>query len=104
MASPESRDITKEDIESLAEKLDAFAASLPTTERSLLALAISNAARAKAPREKAERFGNPFASTLGEAVSFAEGRLQVPAKIPTLNPGKLRAKDDDEFQGFSRKE
>ena len=95
--------ISREDVEALAERLEAFAASLPVAERALLGLAISNGARAnehQRPEERRHRFSSPLANLIAQATDFAEGRMTVPESIVTINPGKLRAKNDEEFLDF----
>jgi hypothetical protein len=103
MSTHEHKYITKEDIESLAEKLDAFAASLSSAERSLLGVTVYHAAKAAEQHGvKSHHFSTPFATSLGLAVKFSEHHLLVP-NIPTINPGKLLAKDDGPFQEHTEK-
>jgi hypothetical protein len=90
---------TREDVESLAEKLDAFAASLNDGERALLSRVIATAALATDTSEA--EFSGPLAANLARGANFAEGELAVP-KVPVINPGKLRAKDEELFQSLSR--
>jgi hypothetical protein len=95
--------ITREDVESLAEKIEVFAASLTPAERGLLGLAFSNGARHCDRTGAGHGFATPLSKLLAQATSFVEGRLTVPDSIVTINPGKLRAKEDTEFLGFGRK-
>jgi hypothetical protein len=105
MTETEGKPITRQDLEALAEKLEAFAASLPTTERSLLGLAISNAARSMEKTERVDQthFATPLSKLLAQATNFAEGRLSVPESVIKINPGKLRAKEEEEFHGFGNR-
>jgi hypothetical protein len=69
-----SDDVSQEEIESLAEKLDVFAASLPDRERDILAQVLSSAA------DSAETSG--FASSMGRymsATSFSMAMSVGPA-------------------------
>jgi hypothetical protein len=101
--SPNPTPITKQDVETLSEKMEVFAASLSAAERSLLGLAISNGAR-HVERASAHHFSTPLANLMAQATNFAEGKMTVPDSIVAINPGKLRAKDEEEFQGFKRQQ
>jgi hypothetical protein len=95
MNSAEQKYITREDVESLAEKLDALAHTLSSAERTLLGLAVTYAADAATGQGvRAHTLSTPLATRLALAAKFAPDHMLVP-NIPKINPGKLRAKDPE---------
>jgi len=95
MDAADHKYITREDVESLAEKLDALALTLNAAERTLLGLAVGHAAEAAAGQgAKGPAFSTPLAARLALATKFTPDHMLVP-NIPKINPGKLRAKDPE---------
>src|SRR5687767_14857940 len=100
MADDRDLEVSTSDIESLAEKLDAFAPSLSGNEREIL----SHVIRVAAQQAEAEvtgfalsEFRTPLASMLGRGVSATPTGATIPGAgqsgYPDLNPGGIRAKN-----------
>lgn len=93
--------VEHEDIESLAEKLDALAASMTEGERAALARVILNAASvSKAESGPVLQFSGPLATSLAQGANFT-GTGQAPPVIP-ISPGELRSKERVYFRGVTR--
>lgn len=88
-----------EDIESLAEKLDALAATMTLGERAALARVILNAASASRS-EKVSEFSGPLATSLAVGANFTR-KGQGPPVAP-ITAGELRSKDRVFFRGVTR--
>ena len=106
MAADANRSVTHEDVESLAEKLEAFGAGLSEGERAVLTRVISTAAVATEQAEEVQGYGvgfsNALALNLARGSSF-NGSALIPSQTPVINPGSLCAKDEELFQGFNLK-
>ena len=93
--------VRRQDIESLAEKLDALAASMTEGERAAFARVILNAASvAKSASQPVLTFSGPLATSLALGANFTEGAQATPVVPITL--GELRAKDRAYFRGVTR--
>jgi hypothetical protein len=104
MADEGTGPIAREDIESLAEKLDAFAAGLTEGERRARARVIATAAVATeggSGSVEGYAFSSPLALNLGRAASL--DLSPSGPDVGVINPGKIRAKDVNLFQGFERR-
>ncbi len=95
----EDLQVTQADVESLAEKLDAFAPSLSTNEREILSWVLRKAAMDAEDEVvgfAASSFGSPLGATLGRGIGLGPNGANLkgvgPAGMPNLNPGSLRAK------------
>lgn len=96
--------VKKEDIDSLAEKLDALAATMTEGERAALARVILNAAAATRSQDTSSQvlpgFAGPLASNLAMGSNFTpEGQGQP---IVPISPGQLRSKERVFFRGITR--
>jgi hypothetical protein len=99
--------VTQADVESLAEKLDAFAPSLSTNEREILSWVIRRAA-ADAGDEvvgfAASSYNSPLSATISRGIEMGPAGAILPGMgpggIPDLNPGKLRGKTSPNKPGF----
>lgn len=103
---PELVPVTREDIESLAEKLDGLAASMTNGERAALARVILNAAASTKSEDTTHYshpgFKGPLASNLALGSNFTpsgQGPPIVPIKL-----GELRSKERVFFRGVTRSE
>ena len=93
--------IRHEDIESLAEKLDALAASMKEGERVALARVILNAAStSKSETKPVSQFSGPLATSLARGANFKEDG-QLPPTVP-ISLGELRSKERVYFRGVTR--
>lgn len=103
--------VTEHDVESLAEKLDALAASMSAGERAALARVILNAASASKAQAKGDKhepagsgshvtFSGPLATSLALGSNFSPTGQGSPV-IP-INPGELRSKERVFFRGITR--
>jgi hypothetical protein len=95
----ESLEVNSEQVEALAEKLEAFASSLTVEEREILSYVLNEAA-SNAGEEVTgyafEQFSSPVASNLGRGVNMTGGVASLPLAGPGLEkikPGSLRAKE-----------
>jgi len=94
-------DVHHEDIEALAEKLDALAASLTAGERAALARVILNAASvARSESGPVLQFSGPLATSLAVGANFTETGQSKP--IVPISAGELRSKDRAFFPGITR--
>ncbi len=91
--------VGREDIESLAEKLDALAVTLNEGERAALARVILNAASASRT-EKVSDFTGPLATSLGVGANFTPKGQGSP--VAPITPAELRSKERVFFRGVSR--
>jgi hypothetical protein len=93
--------VRHEDIESLAEKLDALAASMREGERVALARVILNAASvSKSESDPVLQFSGPLATSLAQGANFTkDGQLRP---IIPISLGELRSKERVYFRGVTR--
>ena len=104
MADQQLTPVRKQDIDSLAEKLDALAATMTDGERAALARVILNAASATRSQDTSNQvlpgFAGPLASNLAIGSNFRpEGQGQP---IVPISPGQLHSKERVFFRGVSR--
>lgn len=93
--------VRREDIEALAEKLDALAASMSAGERAALARVILNAASvARSEPGRIPQFSGPLATSLSLGANFTEHGQSAP--IVPISAGELRSKERAFFLGVTR--
>lgn len=91
--------VRREDIESLAEKLDALALTLGAGERAALARVILNASTA-ARSDRVPDFSGPLASSLAVAANFTGAGQAEP--VAPIAASELRSKERVLFRGVTR--
>ena len=90
--------VRREDIESLAEKLDALAVTMSMGERAALARVILNASTA-ARSERVPDFSGPLASSLAIGANFTPDGQGQPVR--PIAPGELHSKERVLFRGVT---
>ncbi len=90
--------VRREDIESLAEKLDALALTMSIGERAALARVILNASTA-ARTERVPDFSGPLASSLAVGANFTPAGQGKP--VAPIAPGELHSKERVLFRGVT---